>query len=286
MTHLRNIKISHAGAAQYAHVVVQPLQDPPGLRGMALVVFHDTAAPRNRNSGSPANEQAADSARLEAMGQELQQSREEARSSREEMQTTQEELKSTNEELQSSNEELQSTNEELTTSKEEMQSMNEELQTVNHELQAKVKELSRASNDMRNLLESTEIAILFLDEVLNVRRFTAPTTRIIHLIPGDTGRPITDIVTHLQYPDLARDAREVMRTLVFKECDVATTAGEWFRVRIMPYRTQENRIDGLVITFVDISASKTLELELSAARARIAGLSQDKNAPGVVNGLS
>ena len=131
------------------------------------------------------------------------------------MQTSQEELKSTNEELQSTNEELQSTNEELTTSKEEMQSMNEELQTVNHELQAKVDELSRANNDMKNLLNSTDIATLFLDDALNVRRFTTQTTSIIKLIPGDAGRPITDIATDLDYPELAADAREVLRTLVF-----------------------------------------------------------------------
>ena len=128
------------------------------------------------------------------------------------MQTSQEELKSTNEELQSTNEELQSTNEELTTSKEEMQSLNEELQTVNHELQAKVDELSQANNDMKNLLNSTDIATLFLDDALNVRRFTTQTTNIIKLIPGDAGRPITDIATDLVYPELAEDAREVLRT--------------------------------------------------------------------------
>lgn len=282
---LRNVKVVRDGVAQYLNVVVQPLEEPAGLQGMALVVFHDVPTPRKRKPTSQMDQHVAEGARLDSVVQELQQSREEAKSTREEMQTTQEELKSTNEELQSSNEELQSTNEELTTSKEEMQSMNEELQTVNHELQAKVTELSRASNDMKNLLESTEIAILFLDEVLNVRRFTVPTTRIISLIPADMGRPITDIVTQLQYPDLARDAREVMRSLVFKECDVPTTSDGWFRVRIMPYRTQENRIDGLVITFTDITVGKTLEVELNEARARIAGLTQGKNTQGVVDGL-
>jgi two-component system CheB/CheR fusion protein len=175
------------------------------------------------------------------------------------MQTSQEELKSTNEELQSTNEELQSTNEELTTSKEEMQSLNEELQTVNHELQAKVDELSRSNNDMKNLLNSTEIATLFLDADLSVRRFTTSTAKIIKLIPADTGRAVTDIVSDLQYPDLPDDAREVLRTLAFREKLVATGDGRWFRVRIMPYRTLENVIDGLVITFTDASATKDLE---------------------------
>src|SRR5262249_57621546 len=154
---------------------------------------------------------------------ELQRAREQMQTFREEMQTSQEELKSTNEELQSTNEELQSTNEELTTSKEEMQSLNEELQTVNHELQFKVDELSRSNNDMKNLLNSTDIATLFLDADLKVRRFTTPTPNIIRLIPSDAGRPITDIAREIEYPELADDAREVLRTLVFKEKRVAAT---------------------------------------------------------------
>jgi two-component system CheB/CheR fusion protein len=187
------------------------------------------------------------------------------------MQTSQEELKSTNEELQSTNEELQSANEELTTSKEEMQSLNEELQTVNHELQAKVDELSRANNDMRNLLNSTDIAILFLDDMLNVRRFTPQTTRIIKLIAGDAGRPITDIATDLDYPGLAADAREVLRSLVFIEKQVASRDERWFLVRIMPYRTLENRIDGVVITFSNITAARTLETQLRQTQSEICG---------------
>jgi two-component system CheB/CheR fusion protein len=188
--------------------------------------------------------------------------REEVQTTREEMQTSQEELKSTNEELQSANEELQSTNEELTTSKEEMQSLNEELQTVNHELQSKVDELSRSNNDMKNLLNSTDIATLFLDGELRVRRFTTPTAKIIKLIPGDAGRLVTDITSDLDYPELAEDAREVLRTLIFKERQGATRDGRWFLVRIMPYRTLENVIDGVVITFTDASASRALQESL------------------------
>jgi two-component system CheB/CheR fusion protein len=175
------------------------------------------------------------------------------------MQTSQEELKSTNEELQSMNEELQSTNEELMTSKEEMQSMNEDLQTVNHEMQAKVDELSHASDDMKNLLDSTEIATLFLDDELLVRRFTPQTTTIIKLIPSDVGRPITDIATALEYPGLVEDCQKVLRTLVFVENQVAARDKRWFAVRIMPYRTHDNRISGVVITFADITVTKKLE---------------------------
>jgi PAS domain S-box-containing protein len=198
-----------------------------------------------------------------------QRAREEVQTTREEMQTSQEELKSTNEELQSANEELQSTNEELTTSKEEMQSLNEELQTVNHELQSKVDELSRSNNDMKNLLNSTDIATLFLDGDLRVRRFTTPTSKIIKLIPADAGRPITDIVSDLDYGDLAEDAREVLRTLMFQEKQVSTRDGRCFTVRIMPYRTLENVIEGVVITFIDASAQKALENALREQTSQV-----------------
>jgi two-component system CheB/CheR fusion protein len=199
---------------------------------------------------------------------------------RELMQTSQEELRATNEELQSTNEELQSSNEELTTSKEEMQSMNEELQTVNNELQAKLDELSRTNNDMTNLLNGTGIAILFLDDNLNVRRFTPPTTRILRLIPGDAGRPVTDLTGDLDYPALQDDARTVLRTLVFTETSVPTHDGRWFTVRIMPYRTLDNRIDGVVITFTDISAAKRLEEELRATESRLRLLPQGPEGSG------
>jgi len=139
---------------------------------------------------------------------------------------------------------------------------------------------------MKNLLDSTEIATLFLDESLNVRRFTLQTTRLIKLIPADTGRPITDIVTDLNYPEMVSDAREVLRTLVFREKDIPTVDGRWYKVRTMPYRTQENRIDGLVITFSDITASKTLELELCATQARLRALMGQSEIQGAGHGLS
>ncbi|MDP2440495.1 chemotaxis protein CheB [Rhodoferax sp.] len=272
-TTLKRVRINNVGPANYVDVVVQPLSEPVALSGTVLIVFRDVAAPSTRRPRlATAEVVVGEGQRIEAVLQELQHAREDARSSREEMQTSQEELKSTNEELQSTNEELQSTNEELTTSKEEMQSMNEELQTINNELRLKVAEISRASNDMRNLLDSTEIAILFLDETLHVRRFTPSTTKLFKLIPGDAGRSITDIVCDLDYPGLADDALEVLRTLVFKESDVPATDARWFRVRVMPYRTQDNRIDGLVITFADISASKRLEIELQQTQVRLQAL--------------
>jgi two-component system CheB/CheR fusion protein len=257
----RGISVGTNGGTQIVDLTVQQLKEPRELRGTVMVVFTDVAlAPGPALSRKAPRGRARE--RREELEQELQRAREETQTVREEMQTSQEELRSTNEELQSTNEELQSSNEELTTSKEEMQSMNEELQTVNHELQAKVDELSRSSNDMKNLLNSTDIATLFLDGDLRVRRFTTPTAKLIKLIPGDTGRPVTDLVSELEYPGLADDAREVLRTLAFKEKLIGTRDGRWFLVRIMPYRTHENVIDGLVITFNDAASTKLLETTL------------------------
>jgi len=266
---LKDVKVGTNGGTQVVNITVQPVTNPEALRGMVMIVFTDVAKSSAAKAPGPSERTTIHHARLAAMAQELRQSHEDLQAARDEMQTSQEELKSTNEELQSMNEELQSTNEELTTSKEEMQSMNEELQTVNHELQIKVDELSRTSNDMKNLLDSTDIATLFLDDMLLVRRFTPQTASIIKLIPGDIGRPITDIVTALDYPGLADDAQEVLRTLIFVEKQVSTRQGHWFTVRIMPYRTQENRIDGVVITFTNVTVAKNLEAELRKAQVNL-----------------
>jgi two-component system, chemotaxis family, CheB/CheR fusion protein len=262
---LSNVQVGTNGGTQKVDVSVHPLTTPLGLNGMVMVVFASAAPPAMPTESLAPGRALVRNARVASLEQQ-------------QMQTSQEELKSTNEEMQSTNEELQSTNEELTTSKEEMQSMNEELQTVNNELPTKVDELSRVSDDMSNLLKSTEIATLFLDDALNVRRFAAQTTKIIKLIPVDVGRPITDIVTELDYPTLATDAREVLRSLIFSEKQIRASDGRWFLVRIMPYRTQQNRIQGLVITFSDSSAAKRLEAELREIQT---GLQQRVDAGGI-----
>ncbi len=265
---LHGLRVGANGGEQCVDLIIQRLEEPMPLQGLVLIIFTDVAQPpmaAHAPRGSPKpHARGADLAGLE---QELVKVRAEARAALEERQTSQEEFRSVNEELQSSNEELQSTNEELTTSKEEMQSLNEELQTLNAELQAKLDELSRASDDMKNLLNSTDIATLFLDNNLRVRRFTPQTTKIIRLIPADVNRPITDLASELHYAELAEDTREVLRTLASAEKTISARDGRWFTMRIMPYRTLDDRIDGVVITFADITAAKTLEAQLRAKRA-------------------
>ena len=194
------------------------------------------------------------SATIAALHDELRANEEYLQAANEELETSNEELKSSNEEMQSVNEELQSTNEELETSKEEMQSINEELSTVNAELQVKVLDLSRASNDMNNLMSSTGIGTVFVDHQLRIMRFTPAATRIINLIPSDMGRPVAHTVSNLvSYTDLVADAKAVLDSLIPKEVEVQTTEGAWYKMRIQPYRTLDNVIEGAVITFVDIT---------------------------------
>ncbi|MBC8126513.1 MAG: PAS domain-containing protein [Gloeobacteraceae cyanobacterium ES-bin-144] len=256
---LKDLKIRTDGGERYTNISIEklPVSDP--LRGMVMIVFTEIPAPAVSKLSGKSARAPQGGQRVTGVERELQQVRAELQSAREEMQTSHEELRSSNEELQSTNEEMQSSNEELTTSKEEMQSLNEEMQTVNAELQGKVEELSRSNNDMKNLLNSTDVATLFLDNNLQVRRFTTQATKIINLIPGDIGRPITDLSSDLIYPELPDDAREVLRKLGFSEKPISTHDNRWFTVRIMPYRTVDDRIEGVVITFWDISVAKALE---------------------------
>ena len=217
-------------------------------------------------SSSPAAPHAVTDAdkRVVALQQELQ-------AKEEYLQTTNEELKSSNEEMQSVNEELQSTNEELETSKEELQSVNEELSTVNAELQNKVADLTRANNDMNNLLAGTGIGTVFVDYQLRILRFTPAVTRIINLIQSDIGRPVGHIVSNLVgYDTLLADTQTVLDTLVPKEMEVHSQAGRWYTMRILPYRTLENVIEGAVITFTDITEYKQIKSALSEVHAHLA----------------
>ncbi len=263
------VSIGEGVTATRVRVTVAPITDAATERQTALIVFHDLpaqpATARRRLAVPTASGRESHAELL----RDLEQARVALLTAREEMQLSQEKLRATNEELQSTNEELQSTNEELTTSKEEMQSMNEELLTVNQELQTKLDELALASTDMANLLNSTNIATLFLDKSMKVRRFTTPMKDIIHLRTGDVGRPVSDSVSSLDFPDMVECARGVVQSLETIERDVRSTTGRWFAVRILPYRSFDDGIDGVVITCSDITEAKTLEADLRLAQVSL-----------------
>ena len=235
--------------------------DPP----LFLIIFEETTlnSPQQvsvKSITDQNNPEALSDARLSALKHELQSKDEYLRALTEQMATSNEELTSSNEEMQSINEELQSTNEELETSKEELQSVNEELATVNAELQTKVADLSRLNNDMNNLLSGTGIATVFVDHQQHILRFTPTAVEIINMIQSDIGRPLGHIVSNLvEYDTLVEDVQSVLDTLVPKEFEVQTKADLWFTMRIQPYRTIENVIEGAVITFVDITKRKLSE---------------------------
>lgn len=245
----KDMKIMYDGNVASVNIIVKPVIDPAIKNEFMMVLFETPHAPaelseknKKLHAGKPIEP------RIAALEQELQ-------STKEYLQTTIEELETSNEELKSTNEELQSTNEEL-------QSTNEELETVNTELQNKVEQLSDANNDLNNLLGCTEIATLFLDNDIHVKRFTPGAAEIFKLINSDVGRPISDIVNILIYEEMDKDVLNVLKNLGKVEKEVQTKTGNWFFMRILPYRTVENTIDGVVVTFIDITKQKTAEEKL------------------------
>jgi len=264
--------VKNESGLQMVDFTVNPLKEPEALRGMVMIVFTDVVTDvvtANVIETTKTIGQIPASQREAELERELMQARQVWQVASTEMQISQEEFKSSNEELQSSNEELQSTNEELTTTKEEVQTLNEQLKMVNYELQTKLDELSLVTNDMKNLLESTKIATLFLDNKLCVKRFTNQMAMVSRLKSSDAGRPITDIASDLIYPELIEDVKEVLRTLNTVEKQVMSFNGTWFNARILPYRTLEDKIDGVVITHVNITESKLLELELRKTKSAL-----------------
>ena len=249
-------------------LTVQPIPKSPRMVDLFMVTFEEVPEQNipQVQPAEPGMEASTPDIRIADLERELVDARAQLQHLAEEMQASQEQLTSMNEELQSANEELQSTNEELTTSKEELQSMNEEMLTVNAELQAKVEELINNQDDMRNLLHGTRIPILFMDNNLRVRRFTEEAKQVVRLIENDIGRPITDLKVNLLDESFASDLQDVLDTLQSKEKQVETSEGKWFQMRVLPYRTSENRIDGLIVTFSDITGIKQLETSIENAR--------------------
>ncbi len=290
------LRVKTNGNFATVNLTVQPVFAGPDTAAapapaLFLVSFENAPAaelqpaekPGDEAAGAATDEETGRSAaevdaRITALQQELRAKEEYLQASNEELATSNEELKSSNEEMQSVNEELQSTNEELETSKEELQSVNEELATVNNELQAKVADLSRANNDMNNLLAGTGIGTIFVDHHLRIQRFTPAVTQVINLILTDVGRPVGHIVSNLVgYDRLVADIRAVLDDLVPKEVEVQTQAGAWYLLRIRPYRTLENVIEGAVITFTEVTEMKMARAALreSEALRRLAMIVRD-----------
>ena len=270
------VRVKTNGTHQTINLRIRLLTNPPTVQGLALVVFEEVNSEpaaeqteRVDGNASPPDEAVI---KIRELEHELLASRDYLRMTVEELETTNEELKSSNEELQSTNEELQSINEEHETSKEELQSVNEEVITVNSELEQKLIELSSSRNDMINLLASTEIATLFLDRNLSVKRFTPAVVGILNLIPTDVGRPLSDISGCINCQEIVSDARGVLNTLIPREKEANAKGGRWYKVRTLPYRTTDNVIDGVVITFIDITDQKTLEID-----SRLATVVRDSN---------
>jgi two-component system CheB/CheR fusion protein len=263
--HLR-IPVSSDGRANLVSLIVEPLLEGKDLTAL-VVLFHDagpippTAVPKRRDTAS------AD--QVERLEGQLRLSKDRLQATIEELESTNEELQSSNEEYQSINEELQSSNEELETSKEELQSVNEELHTVNSELDHRVRDLARANSDLRNLLESTQIATIFLDNDLRVRSFTPIATEFFHLLESDVGRPIDHLGSRVEYPDLSDDVRKVLTKLGTIERDVSSKDGRSYIARVHPYRSIDNFIAGAVITFLDVTSTVKAESALREGEGRL-----------------
>ncbi len=275
----------HEGDDRLINLLIEPVTDPPQARGLMLVIF-EKLEEHQAVSKSPAAEEMTADTIVASLEEELKITSEQLQNAIEELETSNEELKSSNEELMSMNEEMQSTNEELETSKEELQALNEELITVNSELNSKVDELQRSNSDLDNLFSSSDVATIFLDKDLVIRKFTPAASAIFNLIKGDSGRPLDHIVSRIEYLTFQDDCRTSLRTLQTITKDVRGHDGRWFLCRILPYRTQEDVIDGLVVTFVDVTeikdAQELLRQQEEATRRQSAALSAIMEAAPVV----
>ena len=243
-------------------ITASRLRYPREAEGLMLISFEE----QRRIKPSARLEQGSPQGDVQQLEDELKITREELHSVIEQLEQSNEHLKASNEEVTAANEELQSSNEELETSKEELQSLNEELNAVNIALEEKVEELERTNNDVLNLLASTDIATLFLDRDFTIRRFTPAVTKLMKLIPGDVGRPIEDISRQFVDAALLDDAHKVLSDLVPACAEVRTADGKWYIRRIMPYRTQDDRIEGMVLTFVDVNEIKKTQEALELSR--------------------
>lgn len=264
---LSRIKL-HEQASKLINLIIEPITEPPQAKGLMLVIFEENKEPCASRQIKVPVEMTSDTI-VASLEEELKITSEQLQNAIEELETSNEELKSSNEELMSMNEEMQSTNEELETSKEELQALNEELITVNAELNSKVDELQHANSDLDNLFSSSDVATIFLDKDLVIRKFTPAASAIFNLIKGDSGRPLDHIVSRIDYGAFQEDCRESLRTLQCISKEVRGNDGRWFLSRIQPYRTVEDVIDGLVVTFVDVTEIKIAHEKLREQEAQL-----------------
>jgi len=277
------IQLQVNGSVQTVSIAVEPVTE--GKEIAYGVVFTDREPIRAQDEIAEASNPESQDRAVHEIEKELQETKHRLQSTIEQLETANEEFRSSNEELQSVNEELQSTNEELETSKEELQSVNEELQTVNYELSSKIDELDRVHADLRNLFESTDIATIFLDRNLLIRSFTPTITEIFNLIPGDRGRPLTDIVSRIGYSDLVDDMRAVLGGGAMIERSVSLADGKGhYLARIHPYRDSSISIDGVSLTFVDISGMVAAEEQQKILTAELSH--RVKNTLAVVSSIA
>jgi len=251
------LRVSLNGTTHLVQVQVNPVQESGEWRRAVILFIEGDAVPE---AGS--TEQQVTDETVRRLKEELELTQQRLRTMREESDAANEELRASNEELQSINEEYRSTSEELETSKEELQSINEELQTVNSELKSKLELISRANSDLQNLLAATDFGTLFLDSGLNIKRFTEPVRDLFSITASDEGRPVTDFAHQLEYDELVKDARTVIAHLAPLRREIRSRKGRWYDVRMRPYRTVDDKIDGVVITFVDVTERKMMEERL------------------------
>jgi two-component system CheB/CheR fusion protein len=262
----RRVKIDRGGKPFFVNMVARPFRDPEAGAEFVLVLFDEVEDTMSADAGVASGERDAVMLHLE---EELHRTKERLQATIEQSETSNEELKASNEELQAINEELRSATEELETSKEELQSVNEELITVNYELKTKVEETAKVNDDLRNFIASTDIATVFVDAGLRIRRYTPRAEDIFNIIPGDVGRCLLDITHRLDYSELAADATSAFEVLRPVEREVRSLDGRLFAARALPYRTQENRIDGAVLTFVDITRLRMAQERVDVAEDQL-----------------
>jgi two-component system, chemotaxis family, CheB/CheR fusion protein len=253
---VRNVHVNIDGEIKSINITAKPIQDPEAGRTYFLIMFDEMEVPKENINTVSESKGIETEPIIKQLEEELQKTKDQLRTTIEQYETSTEELKASNEELQAMNEELRSTTEELETSKEELQAINEELTTVNQEMKSRIEEVSRVNSDLQNLMTSSDIGTIFLDRDLHIKRFTPNIQSLFNIISSDAGRPLTHLTHNLDYEALSQDAKTVLEKLNMIEREIRSKSDRWYLIRLLPYRTVEDKIDGVVLTFIDITERK------------------------------